>query len=432
VLIYVEYITERLLYTLSFVFGDRKVAYQLTNDGIAFMAEKGPKINYSNRDFVDGFQISPARILFEDELQNEAPTIGQYEDITCLSFQDTPDVLGSIFYVLSRMEEYNSPHTDGLGRYKASASILHQNDWLQEPICDRWSKALIRELEKNLKLSLNAQKPRFSFQPTFDIDNTFAYAHKNTIRTFLANTKDLIYGRAARRNDRQMVRQGRSKDPYDTFEQIAALAQHYEDTKVFWLLGNYTKLDKNLSHLNLAQQEKIKEIAAFAEIGIHGSSLTPFNAEQLEIEIQRLTQIIGYRPNSNRQHFLLMRLPDAYRNLITAGITHDYTMGYAEQTGFRAGTARCFKWFDLLKNEATNLNIHPFAYMDGTLLEYLKLTPSEAKIRIGELYQEVQKYGGAFSFLWHNETISGYQHWESYQEVFKENFVLHAAKSNGN
>ena len=107
-------------------------------------------------------------------------------------------------------------------------------------------------------------------------------------------------------------------------------------------------------------------------------------------------------------------------------------MGYAEQTGFRAGTARCFKWFDLLKNEATNLNIHPFAYMDGTLLEYLKLTPSEAKIRIGELYHEVQKYGGAFSFLWHNETISGYQHWESYKEVFKENFVLHAAKSNGN
>jgi hypothetical protein len=83
VLIYVEYITERLLYTLSFVFGDRKVAYQLTNDGIAFMGEKGPKINYSNRDFVDGFQIIPAKILFEDELQKEAPTKGQYEDITC-------------------------------------------------------------------------------------------------------------------------------------------------------------------------------------------------------------------------------------------------------------------------------------------------------------------------------------------------------------
>jgi hypothetical protein len=143
-----------------------------------------------------------------------------------LAFQQTPDVLASVFYVLSRMEEYNSLHTDGLGRYKASASILQKYDWLQTPICDVWSDALIALLEKEWQISLNAQQPRFYFQPTFDIDNTFAFAHKNTIRTFLANAKDLIYGRTARRNDRKMVRQGRSKDPYDTFEQIAALAQH--------------------------------------------------------------------------------------------------------------------------------------------------------------------------------------------------------------
>lgn len=429
-LIYVEYITERLLYTLSFVFKDRKVAYQLTNDGIAFIAAKGPKLNYSKREFEDCFHIFPATILFEDELQREAPKKGVYQDITCLAFNETPDVLASIFYVLSRMEEYKSMHTDGRGRYKAAASILHKNNWLQTPICDVWSNALIAMLEKEWQISLNAQKPRFYFQPTFDIDNTFAYAHKNTIRTFFANTKDLIYGRTKRRNDRQMVRQGRSKDPYDTFDQIAELAQHFEYTKVFWLLGNYTKLDKNLPHLNVPQQEKIKQIGAVAEIGIHGSSLTPFNTQQLEIEIQRLEQIIGYRPKSNRQHFLLLHLPDTYHHLIEVGIAHDYTMGYAEQTGFRAGTARCFKWFDLQKNEATNLNIHPFTYMDGTLLEYLKLSPNEAKERISALYQEVQRYGGAFSFLWHNETISGYQHWESYQEVFKENFVVNQAKSN--
>jgi len=45
------------------------------------------------------------------------------------------------------------------------------------------------------------------------------------------------------------------------------------------------------------------------------------------------------------------------------------------------------------------------------------------------LYKEVQKYGGAFSFLWHNETISGYQHWESYQSVFKENFLINQANN---
>lgn len=428
-LIYVEYITERLLYTLSFVFKDRKIAYQLTNDGIAFMAANGPKLNYSEREFIDCLQILPARLLFEDEMLHKAPNLGDFSGLCCLEFEGRADLLASIFYVLSRMEEYSSLQTDGLGRYQASASILQHNNWLQTPICDAWSQQLIAYLEERLKLSLSAQQPRFYFQPTFDIDHTFAYAHKNTIRTFLANAKDLLYGRTERKNDRKKVRAGACSDPYDTFDQIAEIAQHFEHTKVFWLLGNYTKLDKNLSHLNLPQQEKIKQIAAVAEIGIHASSLTKHYTQQLETEIERMEQIVGYRPNSNRQHFLLVNLPATYQNLIKAGITHDYSMGYAEQTGFRAGTARPFKWFDLIKNEATTLTIHPFAYMDGTLLEYLKLSPSEAKLRIHELYKAVNKFGGAFSFLWHNETISGYQHWSSYQDVFKENFVINQSKS---
>ena len=428
-LIYVEYITERLLYTLSFVFSERKVAYQLTNDGIAFIAATGPKLNYSSRDFDDAVQLVPAALLFEDEMLKETPTKGVFNDTECLCFNGQPDLLASIFYMLSRMEEYQSIQTDALERFQASASVAATHNWLQVPICDIWSEALIHFLEHTLNHELQAQQPRFHFQPTFDIDNTFAYAHKNTIRTFFANCKDVIYRRSERVMDRKMVRKGAKTDPYDTFDQIAELAQHFPDTKVFWLLGNYTKLDKNLSHLNLPQQDKIRQIAAHAEIGIHGSSLTQHSYQQLEIVIQRLEQIIGYRPHSNRQHFLLMSLPNTYLQLLKAGITHDYTMGYAEETGFRAGTARTFKWFDLRRNEVTQLNIQPFAYMDGTLLEYLKLSPSEAIHRIENLFAVVQKYGGTFSFLWHNETISGYQHWAAYQEVFKATFVINQKQS---
>lgn len=423
-LIYVEYITERLLYTLAFVFQDRKIHYELTNDGIAFIAASGPKINYSTREFDAVLQLRPAELLFSDELFTGKIDKGAFNDTPCLAFNGQADLLASIFYVLSRMEEYNSVQTDSLGRFLAKASVCTQFQWLQEPICDVWCTALLAYLEVQLDQSLKALKPRFYFQPTFDIDNTFAYAHKNTIRTFFAHSKDLLYRRNERIKDRQLVRNGQKPDPYDTFDQITELAQHFPDLKVFWLLGNYSKLDKNISHLNAAQQAKIKQVAAHAEIGIHGSSLTLHSQQQLEIEIQRLEQIIGYRPNSNRQHFLLLQLPQSYKQLLQAGITHDYTMGYAEQTGFRAGTARTFKWFDIHKNEITNLNIHPFVYMDGTLLEYLGLTPEAAKERIAQLYSMVQKHGGSFSFLWHNETIAGYQQWASYLEVFKENFIL--------
>lgn len=418
-LIYVEYITERLLYTLDFVFSDRKIAYEITNDGIQFMAAKGNKLNYSTREFEACLQLKPASLLFEETLFKGEINTGTFHQAECLSFDKQLDPLAAIFYVLSRMEEYNTIQTDHFQRFEAKASILYKKGWLRQPICEIWSLDFIEFLEENWHCQLNPRTLRYLFQPTFDIDNTFAYAHKNQLRSKLADLKDLIYRRKGRRSDRHQVRKGLQPDPYDTFDWIEQIAQHFSETKVFWLLGNYSKLDKNISHLNLEQQAKIKQVAKVAEIGLHASSQTQNSAQQLQIESARLAAITGYHPNSNRQHFLLLQVPQTYQLLLQNGITHDYTMGYAETTGFRAGTARSFRWFDLSKNEITALHIHPFAYMDGTLLEYMKLSPKEAIEEITFLHAQVQQFGGTFSFLWHNETISGYQHWAAYQEVFK-------------
>lgn len=423
-LIYVEYITERLLYTLDFIFTERKLSYQITNDGIHFMASTGNKLNYSCREFDDCPQLVPATLLFEEGFFKGQMKSSKFLHHECICFDECMDPLASIFYVLSRMEEYNSIQTDHFHRFEAKASILTKNNWIEKPICDIWALDFIAFLEKNWSVDLKPKPLRYLFQPTFDIDNTFAYAHKNSMRNMLAHIKDIAYRRHTRRSDRKKVRKGQMPDPYDTFDWIEEIAQYYENTKVFWLLGNYTKLDKNISHLNEAQQIKIKQIAKVAEIGIHASSQTQNSAQQLQIEIARLEKIIGYKPKSNRQHFLLMQLPQTYQMLLQNGITHDYTMGYAETTGFRAGTARSFKWFDLTKNEVTPLQLHPFAYMDGTLLEYLQLSPESAIEKINLLHNEVKTYGGTFSFLWHNETISGYQHWSTYRKVFEESLRL--------
>lgn len=424
-LIYVEYITERLLFTLNFVLRDRDIQFNLTNDSTYFKSAIEPKFNYSNSEFEGVLQIKPAALLFDDQLYRETPQIGEFHQTDCLQFDNISDLLASVFYVLSRMEEYNSTQRDHLDRFMAKGSILSKAGWLQTPICDIWSEAFITFLNNHLRVDLKAKKPAFYFQPTFDIDNTFAFAHKNKLRSFLAQTKDLFYQRKERAQDRRKVRSGLTTDPYDTFDTIANIATQYPQTKVFWLLGNYTSKDKNLSHLNEAQQAKIKKIAAETEIGIHLSSITALDFKQMQIECERLAQITGQTTISNRQHYLIHTLPQTYLLLLKAGIRHDYTMGYAEQTGFRAGTARTFPWFNLLKNEVTELNIHPFMYMDGTLKEYLELTNDAAKQRIRDLYKEVKRFGGTFSFLWHNETIGGYQQWADYQEVFYENFKLY-------
>jgi hypothetical protein len=55
--------------------------------------------------------------------------------------------------------------------------------------------------------------------------------------------------------------------------------------------------------------------------------------------------------------------------------------------------------------------------MDGSLNEYLKLSTTEAKNRIEKLLQEVEKFGGDFIFLWHNETITDHGIWKGWSSV---------------
>jgi hypothetical protein len=119
-----------------------------------------------------------------------------------------------------------------------------------------------------------------------------------------------------------------------------------------------------------------------------------------------------------------MKFPQTYQNLLKEGIKEDFTMGFADAVGFRNGTTHAFTWFDLSENKQTDLIVRPFAYMDGTLNEYLKLTPVEAKSKIDLLFNEVKQFGGDFIFLWHNETIGDYGIWKGWSSVLEYTLSL--------
>jgi hypothetical protein len=147
---------------------------------------------------------------------------------------------------------------------------------------------------------------------------------------------------------------------------------------------------------------------------LHAFSLNYWKDEKDWLEqISELVPIVH-----SRQHYIHVLMPETYRQLIQLGILHDWSMGYAQDLGYRAGTGLPFLWYDLLEEKTTTLCIHPFSVMDVTLKNYRSMLPEEAKRITFEMKCMCAVIGVPFTFIVHNESLSEKQGWEGWHNVF--------------
>lgn len=418
ILIFVSEITTRIEYTFEFIFNSRAIDFQLTTDRTYYSNYSGLKLNYSE-DKLNGVQIKNSSICFESGIIKKVVEWDEKTDWKCLSIDGVVDPIASIFYILSRYEEYSCSIKDVHGRFPYKASILSIENRIEKLNCERWAVEVIRYIDKNyLKL-----EEVVTIIPTFDIDNTFAYKLKTGRRMLLSLIKDVFQGNKNRIKERSEVLNG-AKDPYDTFDKIAKVGSNFPQTLVFWLVGERAKMDRNISIDNVQHQAVIRSISEFTNVNLHPSYASNSKVESITIEKEKLASVLGKKVTKSRQHFLKFELPKTYTSLIDSGLNDEYSMGFAEHVGFRSGTARPHKWFDLSEDKCTSLIIHPFAYMDGTLNEYMNLSIDQSKSTISSLYKEVKEFGGDFIFLWHNETIGDYGKWSGWSSVLEHTLNL--------
>jgi hypothetical protein len=428
IVVFVNEVSERLVYTFDFIFKDREIAYQITNDPVYFEVLEGFKFNYSNNHFNSGLQIPPSQLLFSEEISEYQINKALFFQEECLSFDGVIDPIASVFYILSRYEEYLTEKRDEHERFRAEDSLQYRYGWLDLCICDRWCEDLISFMEKEYQKPIANKEIAMRFIPSFDIDNVRAYEWKEGLRTWIGTLKDRWKKNKEALQIREDVKNKKQKDPYDTFEEIVGLTFNKIEPIVFWLIGDFAKYDRNVSVSDKRHRTLIQDVASNIKVGIHPSYKSNYSTFYLEKEVERMEEILEQEVFYSRQHYLKVNLPYTYRNLVNVKIKHDYSMGYASLTGFRAGTARPFRFFDLPKNTITELVVHSFCYMDATFLDYLNYSIEESKVVVRKLYQEVETYGGEFIPLWHNESISDYGRWKNWKDLFDFTIRLHTVK----
>ena len=181
-LIFVEKVNERLTYTFDFIFKERDLSYVFTLSESEFEKSLGPKFNYSKKNIVNTASITPSKMLFDDGVENYTLNRSLFNEEECLSINGVSDPVASIFYILTRYEEYDSSFKDKHGRHIGKKSVLYRFGWHEKAMCDRWSENILLFLSAHTSFTFEKKKYRPQIIPTFDIDKAYAYKHKGIIR----------------------------------------------------------------------------------------------------------------------------------------------------------------------------------------------------------------------------------------------------------
>lgn len=351
-------------------------------------------------------------VLAEPEVQDGA----EFPVLYPLDADDRPgmDLPAALFWLLSRVEEYDCREHDAHGRFPAAASLAGRLGFLQKPVADLWLSRLRADLQAHWP-GLSLPEPASRVIPTIDVDFAWRYRHKPWHRQWRT-----LLGDGWRNGPQAMLKgvavmAGLRPDPYALYTLLAE-----RESFLFFPVGDAGPFDLQHSWREPHYRRLLRTWAERGLAGLHPSYAAATDPERLWLETERFTEITGQPPRHSRQHFLRMRLPETYRMLLEAGIREDWTMGYADQPGFRAGTAHPFPWYDLRRDMETPLIIHPLAVMDVTLQKYLALSPAEARERIEALWVQVRQGGGDLVTLWHQPSIACFDKaWQGWEGMFR-------------
>jgi len=425
--VFTPHITNRIAYTFKHIFGRiLGVNYMLTAKKEEWIDYDGPKVSYGKAPVADELFFQQSSFLLATGVKKVHLETVQFDGSTAFFPVQHPqsafpfDPFSASFYMLSLYEEYLPFISDIHGRFPATESLAYRFEILQKPVVNCWAKQIGRLLEQRYP-NLKQRKRKFSMVPSIDIDSAYAIRNKGFVR-ILAGLINSCYNRNIDDlKQRLKVLFRLEDDPFDSFEYQLSIQKKYNFRSLYFvLMADYGPYDKNIPYQNRAFRDLIKFLADYSDVGIHASYASNDSPELLKKEVKRLSNVLNREITRSRQHFLRLEIPNTYHTLLNMDIHDDYSMGFASQPGFRAGTCDPFPFYDLEMETETPLMIHPFVVMEGTLVDYLNLSSEEGLQYICRLIDEVKAVEGTFVSLWHNESLGGQARWVGWPEVYEK------------
>ncbi|MDP4607368.1 MAG: polysaccharide deacetylase family protein [Flavobacteriaceae bacterium] len=415
-LIYTPEITIRLRYVAQQFFSRiLGLKFTLTTDRSAFLAYSGPKLAYAKQSLGVGLWMKSHDLLFDGGIEDYPIGVVEWSGIPCF-FQTAEhepiacDLLAASFYLLTRYEEYLPHVSDEHGRFPAAQSLGARHGFLTLPVVDLWAQRLLGLLTEQFG-DLKAQKNVYHYCSMLNVSASHEFLYRGFLRQISGVLMDILGFKLRRLGYRALVGMGMKRDPYDLYEEVLKAHKKLGQVpKVFFQLAQYGPFDKNVSPYNRHFQHLIKSVGDYAQIAL-AASYASFDDPELLLEEKKVLSDIVHRPiDSCKTRYNRLNIPLTYRDMVDAGFTQDYSMGYTHDLGFRAGTCTPFYFYDLYLEMQQPIMVYPFAVQDYALLK--EKSVADALRKMQAMYDQVHQLGGWMGVIFSMELLGSPQKYD--------------------
>jgi len=342
-------------------------------------------INYSETEIINAISIKKNRIVdfvksFNDLLKIKSQVYSYKNQVLygiASSIENrainykvgntiTLDIIETIFFHLSRIEEFYCPDSfkDSHGRMKSENQFLVRNKIERIPVLDAICFAFLEVL--NFQTEIKSKKIM-----THDIDVLLKYPNlykyiRGAARILFRNKKNK--GTLLKFTKHYLATLRGENDPFNTFSWFLN-NNKFDEKLIFFMSGGLTKYD-NLYEISEIKSKNIysQAIECGYQLGLHPSYSAFNDINQFKKEIEIIETTLKIKINSSRQHILHYDVQETPKILSDLEIERDFTLGYQDRIGFRAGTGFNFNLWNLEKNVMLNIIETPLIIMDGCLL----------------------------------------------------------------
>ncbi|MBT2557461.1 hypothetical protein J7E24_06665 [Hymenobacter sp. ISL-91] len=316
------------------------------------------------------------------------------------------DVISAAFYLLSGWQEFFSDERDQHGRFPYAASVQARYGFVAVPVVNYYFDVLKTAVEHVTGQPLHPHRwaggATWAACITHDIDNLYS-AWKAPAKAALRRGNLLSFGR-------QLWRHFTQKDAWDNLELVQKTVAEYGAKSTFFFLPEHRK-DPNGTpnadyRYNQIGQSVDSLLQAGAKVELHASLGSSTNPNKLHYDAEQICHL-GPTSQGLRFHYLSWEpriTPALVDDLLFA---YDSTLGFAEHYGFRNSYCLPFRPFNFQRGMAADFLEIPLNVMDTTFHHprYLQLAPEEILPALLPMFEEIERFGGVATVLWHNENF---------------------------